>query len=722
MEINKEYELINDYMTLFNERSINNETAGLISFFVIMGQAFKDQFTIPIGSLTLDIRVSCFWLQDTRSGKCVSEDTEILTDRGWLKYDQITKDDTIYSLNDNEELEKGEIYDIFIYPEEPRKMISIKSSTQDQLITLNHKIIYRNKQNKLFKRTLDKMPERFSILSGAKYEGTYDKLNDLEVRLLGWLMTDSYVKQNILEISQTEKKYYKDIIEILEELKIKYKELVRDTYTHNKVHRFFIHRRELPSEILKHINDNKILTNDLLNMSQHQLKILYDEMIKGDGSIYSSINKTFHCGSQEKANKFQELCVKLGYRAFITKVSKHIYYLNVYEKAFNTIHSNHTIKRNNRKNVEIVDYNGFVWCINCSNNNFVARRNGKAFITSNSIAWDFINDISNGVGLFCESPDEWSDAGLLGSIETEKDGEIIEIPGILDKCDILQIDEASALFQKKNYNQSTILYLQKALNYLHSKTNVIVKRLKAGEVVCKPHCSLWLTSFPPREMIDEVLEKGFFQRVIFYPNIISLDQRKEISNVRSSVFWTRSNDKEINVKSISTDIMNLKTHYKNGEKNTLEPYNHQNAIALVNNKIRGLYKIIEPMENSNQKIMSSFLPNFENNILIFSTLLAISRKSEIVERMDIIQAYDILYDIFTNISSWIETERTDNFKADKELIKIANELKDAEGWILKSEFAKRIENQCKVVKKTAYNRISKIQTISKNGGYIRVNI
>jgi len=223
-------------------------------------------------------------------------------------------------------------------------------------------------------------------------------------------------------------------------------------------------------------------------------------------------------------------------------------------------------------------------------------------------------------------------------------------------------------------------------------------------------------------MIEEVLEKGFFQRVIFYPNNVSLEQRKEISNIRSGVFWTRNEDKEVSVKSISNEIMSLKSYYNNKKKNTLDPYNHQNAIALVNNRIRGFYKIIEPMENTNQKIMSSFLPNFENNILIFSTLLAISRKVDIVERMDIIQAYEILYDIFTNISSWIETERTDNYKADKDLIKIANELKDEEGWIIKSEFVKRIESKCKVVKKTAYNRISKIQTISKAGGLIKVNI
>lgn len=337
-----------------------------------------------------------------------------------------------------------------------------------------------------------------------------------------------------------------------------------------------------------------------------------------------------------------------------------------------------------------------------------------------SISWDFINDISNAIGLYCESPDEWSDAGLIGTIEVDKTGEIIETEGILNKCDILQVDEASSLFMKKNYNQSTILYLQKTLNYLHSKTNVITKQLKGGEVICKPHCSLWLTSFPPREMIEEVLDKGFFQRVIFYPNRISLDERKEVSDIRSENYWFETENEKISVTSISNDIMNLKGYYKTRGKDVLSPKDRNNTLPIIKNKIRGLFKLIEPMELSNQKIMASFLPNFENNMLIFSTLLAISRKSDYVERIDIEQTYTILYEIFSNISSWIETERTDNFKTNREVLKIAINLSDEDGWIKKSQFVKEIVKKCEVVDKTARNWIEKIQGISKKGGYIKV--
>lgn len=339
-----------------------------------------------------------------------------------------------------------------------------------------------------------------------------------------------------------------------------------------------------------------------------------------------------------------------------------------------------------------------------------------------SISWDFIYDVADKCGLVCESPDEWSDAGLIGTIEMDKSGDVTPIPGILENCDILQIDEASALFAKKSYNQSTILYLQKTLNYLGSKTSIITKQLKAGMVECKPHCSLWLTSFPPREVIDEVLDKGFFQRVIFYPNKVSMGEKKAVSNIRLGGLWSAFTDEEINIKSISNHIMNLKVYYKSKGDDVLPPNDIRKAISMVRNKIRGLYKHIEPMENNNEKIMGSFMSNFENNIAVFSTILAISRKSHYIEEIDINQSYAILYEIFENISSWIETERTDDFKADRDLVRIVAELKDTEGWIRKSKLIKQIVEDCKVVKKTAYNRVEKIETLSKKGGFIRVSI
>ena len=69
LELRPEYELLHEYLKLYNQKSINNETAGLISFFVIMGQVFKNKFIVPVGDSYFDVRVSFFWAQGSRSGK-----------------------------------------------------------------------------------------------------------------------------------------------------------------------------------------------------------------------------------------------------------------------------------------------------------------------------------------------------------------------------------------------------------------------------------------------------------------------------------------------------------------------------------------------------------------------------------------------------------------------------------------------------------------------------
>lgn len=340
-----------------------------------------------------------------------------------------------------------------------------------------------------------------------------------------------------------------------------------------------------------------------------------------------------------------------------------------------------------------------------------------------SVSWNFMNNIAERVNLVCESPTEWSDAGLIGTIEKSKDGEIEIMPGILDGCDILQIDEASSLFAKKNYNQSTMMYFQIVLNYLFSKTNIIEKQLKAGKITCKPHCSLWLTSFPPKEVVDEVIEKGFFQRVLFYPNKISIKDKKMVSNIRIGGFWQINKNKDTTINEISDTINDLRKFYKDiyKPKSYLLPNNIDNAINIVRNKIDGFYRHIDKMNFNNEKIMSSFISNFENNITIFSTLLAISRKSKCVESIDILQAYEILYEIFVNISSWLEEERSDIHKEKSDLIKIVNKIKDKDGWIHRATLTKTIVKDLAVSNKTAQNKVNEITKIRVKDK-IKVNI
>jgi len=73
--------------------------------------------------------------------QCLSEDTEILTQKGWKTYKEIRKGDIIKTFN----IEKGIIEDKRVQSVFKRKyrgtMYNLKNRIQDQLISPRHKVV-----------------------------------------------------------------------------------------------------------------------------------------------------------------------------------------------------------------------------------------------------------------------------------------------------------------------------------------------------------------------------------------------------------------------------------------------------------------------------------------------------------------------------------------------------------------------------------------------------
>ena len=82
------------------------------------------------------------------------------------------------------------------------------------------------------------------------------------------------------------------------------------------------------------------------------------------------------------------------------------------------------------------------------------------------------------------------------------------------------------LNDSKAHFSDKILYLQQAMAALGSETNVLVKHLVSGSVKTPSGVSLWMTTFPPKDIMSHVLEKGFFQRVFLYQNSVTFSLQK----------------------------------------------------------------------------------------------------------------------------------------------------------------------------------------------------
>ena len=103
----------------------------------------------------------------------------------------------------------------------------------------------------------------------------------------------------------------------------------------------------------------------------------------------------------------------------------------------------------------------------------------------------------------------------------------IFIQGGLEGSGLAQWDEfeSSGIFKKKSNNENVLVYLQKFMNGLESKSNIIRKRLAGGdkEIVCDCQRSMYATTYVPTNFLEILFNSGALQRALVYVREIDED-------------------------------------------------------------------------------------------------------------------------------------------------------------------------------------------------------
>lgn len=320
---------------------------------------------------------------------CFSEDTEILTDKGFKRYDELdVAHDMIFSMKE-ESLVMDRIDDIIIKPYHGI-MVRLVNENTDQLVTPNHRIYHKtynrtqwHKDNDVYGwtdrwkvREAKDIPKTYVMLPNAKsYDGHLDIDDDL-LRLSAWFITEGHLSHNKFEISQSWTKNpdrCEMILEILRRLGISYRRA--DRFQKGKKYLYvYIDYDVILPVMHRRFNDSyeMRLPDDFMMYSLRSKKILFDEMMKGDGCFQDG-KATYVSFSDRLLDDFQILCTMIG-----LKCSVHKKYHAAYIKMHRTGNST-----NPKKSFE--EYHGNVWCVSVKEKNVVVRRNGKVFISGNSL-------------------------------------------------------------------------------------------------------------------------------------------------------------------------------------------------------------------------------------------------------------------------------------------------------------------------------------------------
>lgn len=352
--------------------------------------------------------------------KCFSDDTECYSKRGWLKYNEILKEDEILSVNpETLELQWSKINTIII-KQNKDIMYNFKHNNLDILCTKDHRM-FAFKDNKLLKKNNDLILSQdirgkhyiprlgynwvgnnqdFFILpaiNGHRYAQPVFK-EQINIPMEKWLsffgfwLADGccrYTKNSYNNerkvVSLKQRDCNLDYVKsVLNSLPFTYKIYKDKTKTKKPVSNIEINNEQLWSYLRQFgKSQDKFIPSFIKELNHKYLTIFLDNYFNGDGSVYQRTERIFRTSSKKLSEDLQEILLKTGYLSHITKYEYStctIYQITQNKK------SNYTkiFYRSNKKDACKAEYNGLVWCLNLEKNGvFLLRRNNKEFFSGN---------------------------------------------------------------------------------------------------------------------------------------------------------------------------------------------------------------------------------------------------------------------------------------------------------------------------------------------------
>lgn len=363
---------------------------------------------------------------------CLTLDHEVLTANGWKFYHELTMDDKIATLKENN-LVYDKPIELLYYPDYKGQLYNIKTQQIDLSVTDNHRMwvsrIYGRKHEwqpyklidaskimgkhvKYQKSAIWDVPDYQFILPSITTGNNIvmpEKIVDMDAWLIffgiwiaeGWTSSNKdkrwkNSKSHITVICQCKPRIKKIIYEVITKLGYNYnidKDKIRiynkQLYTYMKQFSVGAPFKSLPEWVW--------------NLSSNQCKQLITGMMLGDGTFPAEFtNWAYYTSSVKLANDFMKLCLHAGWSANITKhhskgkqtmINDRVIKSN-YDlwrlgivKTKNNPAINHThVKQQNIQYEEMTPYQGPVFCLQVPSEVFYVRRNGKPVWTGNSRA------------------------------------------------------------------------------------------------------------------------------------------------------------------------------------------------------------------------------------------------------------------------------------------------------------------------------------------------
>lgn len=325
---------------------------------------------------------------------CLPAETEFLSDTGWVKISEYNKH-KVAVFNPEDLKIKFEYPEAYIkLPEKTLKKITGKG--MEMVLSDEHKVVYWNDgidkmQTLSFSEVLYRhnksKTKGWTGRIRTSFNGVDDRngidYNEGELRLQVAAMADGHFvpngANNYCQIAVSKKRKRDRLVSICEEFSIPYRDFgfYPDTsYSNGGYYKIIVHPK----------TKEKRYSPKWYNATEEQLAIIADEVAHWDGSITKSGSLRYYSKYEDDASYIQYVFASKGMNTSFVKdnrAGKESYTTNAtkFGKGLRSFAN----KDGNKAPVEeYITTDGFKYCFTVSTGVFIARHNGKIFVTGNS--------------------------------------------------------------------------------------------------------------------------------------------------------------------------------------------------------------------------------------------------------------------------------------------------------------------------------------------------
>ena len=343
-------------------------------------------------------------------GSCYSDDTEVLTRRGWVKFAQIQEDDEFATRNPKTNAFEWQQATYFHQARHDGPMYHFTSRALDLLVTPNHRMLVTSKPRGV---DAERRPSGEVIIDAetlAHANGDVPRIpvtttweapdlrefiipsagpRSKEIRLSGddfAALMGMYLAEGHTDSRGSRDGSYMGTVVISQDPHskgfVEYRDLLGRVFGKEPYHTgrgFLIASKSLATYLHGFGNAwEKSVPTEVLDMSARQLEIFLHYYWLGDGWTGKNGQRCIVTASGAMAGAFQEIAVKVGMSASVhrRRGSKD---RDRFDVAFRKAKSNKIMQ------TEVADYSGDVYCVSVPNEVLLVRRAGKTAWCGNTI-------------------------------------------------------------------------------------------------------------------------------------------------------------------------------------------------------------------------------------------------------------------------------------------------------------------------------------------------